>query len=109
MTALVAALVLAVGLSAYLIGAVDAAAPAVAAGSHPLPEATKKKTPKPTASPTPTPSSTPTPTTRSAADAEGERWVQLAVIAGGGLLGSVLVFFLLGWVLRRRPRRRPRR
>ncbi|PZQ50540.1 MAG: hypothetical protein DI570_25380, partial [Phenylobacterium zucineum] len=66
----------------------------------------KKKTPKakPTATPTPTPPSpTPSPT-RTAAEIEGDRWVQLALIAGGGLLAAVLVFFAIGALLRHRPR-----
>lgn len=74
--------------------------------AQPLPaESTKKKRKKKasaSATPTPMPSSTPTP--RSAADEEGDRWLMLAAIAGGGLLVAVLVFFALGALLRRRPR-----
>ncbi len=108
-TALVSTLVLVLGCGLVLAGGPILTAPAYAAGLHPAPEATKKKTtkakPKPT--PTPTPSTaTPAPTpTRSAVDIEGDRWVQLAVIAGGGLLAAVGVFFGIGALLRRKPRR----
>jgi len=77
---------------------------------HVLPEA-PKKTPKPKPSKTPSPSATPaasTPTARprTAAEEEGDRWVQIALVVGGGLLGCVIVFFGIGAVLRRRPRPR---
>jgi len=77
---------------------------------HVLPEA-PKKTPKAKPSKTPSPSATPsaaTPTARprSAAEEEGDRWVQIALVVGGGLLGCVIVFFGIGAVLRRRPRPR---
>ncbi|MCA0297336.1 MAG: hypothetical protein LCH96_18895 [Actinobacteria bacterium] len=94
-------LVLGLGLGGGVLVAPQAA---LAAGANPVPEATKKKTPKPTRSATPTP--TPTSTGRTPAQIEGDRWIQLAVIVGGGLIGSVLVFFLIGALLRRRPRRR---
>ncbi|HEY3340072.1 MAG TPA: hypothetical protein VGK18_16355 [Propionicimonas sp.] len=77
---------------------------------HALPAAPSKTTkpkPKPSATPTPSPSATATPRGRTAADEEGERWVQLALVAGGGLLGAVALFFGIGALLRRRPR--PRR
>jgi hypothetical protein len=48
-----------------------------------------------------------TPRGRTAADEEGERWVQLAFVAGGGLLGAVALFFCIGALLRRRPKPRP--
>ncbi len=97
-----AVLLLGLGLTPALVWS---AGPAYAAGAHPMPEATKqKKTPK--ATPSATPSAEPRPTTRSQAEIEGDRWVQLALVVGGGLLGCVLVFFLIGSLLRRRPRRR---
>ena len=79
---------------------------------HVLPAAPTKTTkpkPKPSVTPTPTPSPSATTTTRgrSAADEEGDRWVQLALVAGGGLLGAVALFFGIGALLRRRPK--PRR
>jgi hypothetical protein len=77
---------------------------------HVLPAAPAKTTkpkPKPSASPTATPSATVTPRGRTAADEEGERWVQLAFVAGGGLLGAVALFFCIGALLRRRPKPRP--
>ncbi len=76
---------------------------------HALPAAPSKTTkpkPKPSATPTPTPSASATTTARrrTAADEEGDRWVQLAMVAGGGLLGCVAVFFGIGALLRRRPK-----
>lgn len=109
--ACVASLVLAVTFGGFTPAAGGQFATAVAVEYHLVapvaPEApvapTKKKTPKPTATPSPTPASTtPTGRARSAADEDGDRWVQLAMIAGGGLLGSVLVFFGIGALLRRR-------
>jgi len=78
---------------------------------HVLPAAPAKTTkpkPKPSVTPTPTPppSATATSRRRTAADEEGERWVQLALVAGGGLLGAVILFFGIGALLRRRPRPR---
>jgi hypothetical protein len=71
------------------------------------PQKTSKAKPPKTASPTPTPVvATPTTRTRSAAEEEGDRWVQIALVAGGGLLGCVIVFFGIGALLRRRPRPR---
>jgi hypothetical protein len=106
-----AALVLALtfGLSASALPA--QAGPARGpAPQHVLPAAPAKTTkPKPTATPTPTPSPSSTATTRrrTAADEEGDRWVQLALVAGGGLLGAVILFFGVGALLRRRPKPRP--
>lgn len=79
---------------------------------HVLPAAPAKTTkpkPKPSATPTPTPTPSATATTRgrTAADEEGDRWVQLALVAGGGLLGAVILFFGIGALLRRRPKPRP--
>ena len=104
---LVAVVVFALCLGVPVIGAAAVATPAFAGGAQPVPEATKKKTPKPTVTPSKTiVPPTPVSTAKTAAELEGERWVQLAVIAGGGILGVVLVFFALGAFLRRRPRRR---
>ena len=90
--------------------AVDRPAAPVA-GTHPEPLATKKpkpkKTPKPSPSPSVSASPTPTPApTRRPVDEEGERWVQLAWVVGGGLLGSVLAFFAIGSLMRFTARRR---
>jgi hypothetical protein len=77
---------------------------------HVLPAAPAKTTkpkPKPSATPTPSPSATATARHRTAADEEGDRWVQLALVAGGGLLGAVALFFGIGALLRRRPKPRP--
>lgn len=105
---LVAALVLAVGVGVLASGPLATSQPAFAAGAHPAPEATKK-TPKPKKTPTPsvTPSSA-APTfgpTRRPVDDEGERWVQLALVGGGGLLAAVFAFFGIGALLRHRSRR----
>ena len=101
-----------VGLSSLVTPALAAAPAGVVA--LPQPEATKtkkaKKTKKPQATPTPTPIATPThtPTPRGRTDAEleGDRWVQVALVAGGGLLGSVLAFFGIGALMRSGRRRR---
>jgi hypothetical protein len=101
MTLLVAALVLVLGVGLIATGGPVPGQPAFAAG-QPLPEATKKKTPKAKPSATPT-VATPSPVaTRRPIDDEGERWVQLAVIGGGGLLACVLAFFGIGALLRHR-------
>lgn len=87
----------------------------------PAPQATKTptKTPKatsspqapdedddqPTASPTPSPSPSWTPRP----DPEGERWIQLAVVGGGSLLGAVVLFMVIGGLIRAVNRRRTRR
>lgn len=72
--------------------------PAVA---QPLPVA-------PLASPDPTPETTATPsparTPRGQADPEGDRLVQLALVVGIGLIGTVLLLFVVGAVVRRRYR-----
>ncbi|MGV8907741.1 MAG: hypothetical protein ACOH1Y_02070 [Propionicimonas sp.] len=71
------------------------------------PQKTSKPKPVKTQSPTATPAAaTPTAKPRSAAEEEGDRWVQIAMVAGGGLLGCVIVFFGIGALLRRRPRPR---
>ena len=85
----------------------DSGAVAVAVAERVLPAAPQKtsKPKPPKKTPTPTPAvATPAATPRSAAEVEGERWVQIAMIVGGGLLGCVVVFFTIGALLRRRPR-----
>lgn len=115
LVAMVAALVVALTLAGLpFSGAHAEPRPADFAGQRPMPEATKKKTPKATAKPTATPSVQPTATpvpmpTRRPVDEEGERWVRIAMIAGGGLLGIVLVFFGIGSLLRYTGRRRSAR
>lgn len=110
----VAALVIAISLTgAPASGASISVQAGPVAGLHPMPEATKstkkKKTPKPTVTtPSPEVTATPISTTRRPVDEEGERWVQLAWLVGGGLLGSVLVFFAVGSLLRLGARRRKR-
>ncbi len=71
-----------------------------------VPAAPEKKTPKPSATPTATPSPVQTVRQRTEAEIEGDRWVQIAWVAGGGLLGCVLVFFAIGALVRRKGRRR---
>jgi hypothetical protein len=82
------------------------------AAAAPLPEKTKKPKPKPSATPEPTPTTTATPTPSrvpTAADLEGDRWLQVAVLAGIGLLGTVLLLFVIGALVRFRRKRRARR
>ncbi len=67
-----------------------------------IPEATKK----PTAKASPSASPSPSPSVRRPVDEEGDRWVNLAVIAGSGLMGTVVAFLIAGALLRRRGRRR---
>lgn len=108
MVAGIVGLLLAMGLGlASPVVIARAEIPAVAPAQHVLPEA-PKKTPKakPKPTPTPTPVSTPTVRPRSAGEVEGDRWVQIATIAGGGMLGCVALFFVIGALLRRKPRRR---
>ena len=56
-----------------------------------------------TASPSPSPSRTPRP------DPEGDRWIQLAIVGGGSLLGAVTLFMVIGGLIRAVNRRRARR
>lgn len=110
---IVTALVLALTLTGAPASGASISRPAApVAGLHPMPEATKtpkpKKTPKATATPSPEVTATPISTTRRPVDEEGERWVQLAMLVGGGLLGAVLVFFAVGSLLRLGNRRRGR-
>ncbi len=112
LVACLAALVLALTLGLSASGQPANAYPArEPVPQHVLPAAPTKTTkpkPKPSVTPTPTPSPSASATTRrrTAADEEGERWVQLALVAGGGLLGAVILFFGIGALLRRRPRPR---
>lgn len=101
------ALVLALGIAGLAVEARAQPVPASAVGYHPLPEATKKKKATPSATATPRPSAVTT--TRRPVDIEGERWVQIAMLAGGGLLAAVLAFFTVGTVLRFSAKRRARR
>jgi hypothetical protein len=102
---LVATLALSLGL-AIAPGLAPASPSAWAGGVQPMPAATTKKPPKASATPSGTSSATPAPapTGKSAVEEEGDRWLQLAVVGGGGLLAAVLVFFGIGALLRRRPR-----
>ena len=103
---------LALALALALIGPAHLAVAdpgAVVVPQHVLPAAPSKTTkpkPKPSATPTPTPSASATSRRQSAAEEEGERWVQIAMVAGGALLGSMALFFGIGTLLRRRPRPR---
>ena len=94
-------------------------APAPVPQATKTPKATKKpkpsKTPKATTSPTTsaspeaslTPSPSPSPSRRP--DPEGDRWIQLAIVGGGSLLGAVVLFMVIGGLIRVVNRRRARR
>lgn len=69
---------------------------------RPLPRATDE----PSATPSADPSASPTPAGRRPVDEEGDRWVNLATIAGIGLIGTVVAFMITGALMRRRSRRR---
>ena len=77
----------------------------------PKPSKTPKASPTPTESPSaetsPTPSPSPSPSRRP--DPEGDRWVQLAIVGGGSLLGAVMLFMVIGGLIRVVNRRRNRR
>ena len=62
-------------------------------------------TPGPTVTATATATAKPTPRP----DPEGERWVQLAIVGGGGLLGAVVFFMIIGSLLRLKYRHQARR
>jgi len=109
--AMVAALALALAVTGFVTQAAVPTQLGASVALKPAPEATKTAKPKKTKTPkaTPTPSATETPSVsaaRRAADAEGDRWVQIAMVAGGGLLGSVLAFFGVGALMRAGRRRR---
>ena len=99
-----------VGLASLVTPALAAVPTGVAAMPQPEATKTKKAKKKPKATPTPTPVATatpsPSPRVRTAAELEGDRWVQIALVAGGGLLGSVLAFFGIGALMRSGRRRR---
>ncbi len=67
------------------------------------PSATASATPS--ASPTATATARPTPRP----DPEGDRWIQFAIIGGGGLLGAVVFFMIIGSLLRLKYRHQARR
>lgn len=75
------------------------------------PQATTSPTPTPEESTTATPTTPTTPTAQPGPrpDPEGDRWVQLAVVAGGSLLGAVFMFMVIGGIIRAVNRRRYRR
>jgi hypothetical protein len=103
------ALALSIGLGVPALQA--AADPGGVVAGRPLLPAAPQKTSKPKPAKTPSPTATPAAATpasrpRSTAEKEGDRWVQIAMVAGGGLLGCVIVFFGIGALLRRRPRSR---
>ena len=82
-----------------------------AAPAAPVPVATTSPSATPTdPSSSATPSATPRSTTRPSPrpDPEGDRWVELAVVGGGSLLGAVVMFMLIGGLIRWRNRRRYR-
>lgn len=79
---------------------------AAAAPAAPAPQATATPSATPSATASGSPSATPRPRPRP--DPEGDRWVELAVIGGGSLLGAVLMFMLIGGLIRWRNRRRYR-
>lgn len=87
--------------------AVPQAAAAPAAPVAPVPAATASPTATPTGQ---TPSGSPTRSSRATPrpDPEGDRWVELAVVGGGSLLGAVVMFMLIGGLIRWRNRRRYR-
>lgn len=84
----------------------------------PAPQATE--TPKATATPeetddeddeevTASPSPSPSPSRTPRPDPEGDRWIQLAIVGGGSLLGAVTLFMVIGGLIRAVNRRRARR
>lgn len=73
----------------------------------PVPAATTSPSATPSGqSPSGTPAATGRPTPRP--DPEGDRWIELAVVGGGSLLGAVVMFMLIGGLIRWRNRRRYR-
>jgi len=97
------------GLLLSLAGFVPALPPAAALPAAPaLPAATTSPSATPSGSAGPsTPVASPSPSPRP--DPEGDRWVQLAVVGGGGLLGAVVMFMVIGGIIRGVNRRRYRR
>lgn len=98
-----------IGLLAIALLGLTPAIPPATADDHAVPAApaVPMATESPSASPTPTPTSQYTPRAPRP-DPEGDRWVQLAVVGGGSLLGAVVAFMIIGGLLRWRTRRRYR-
>lgn len=94
-----------------LVLALIAAGPQAAA--EPAQPAAPQATTTPSGSPSPSQTGTSAPTPSSAPtrrpDPEGDRWVQLAVVGGGSLLGAVVMFMVIGGIIRAVNRRRYRR
>ncbi|MGB7961902.1 MAG: hypothetical protein WCF12_02930 [Propionicimonas sp.] len=100
MRLLLAAIACALALLVSLAGPLGSA-PALAQPFPAAPLASPDPTPaKTAATATPSPSGTP----RGQADPEGDRLVQLALVVGIGLIGTVLLLFVVGAVVRRRYR-----
>lgn len=93
--------------------------PAVAAPVPlaPVPQATETPTTSPAAEEssdedaeaTASPTATPSPSYTPQPDPEGDRWIQLAIVGGGSLLGAVVLFMVIGGLIRAVNRRRARR
>ncbi|MCA0250821.1 MAG: hypothetical protein LCH76_00740 [Actinobacteria bacterium] len=104
--------VLAIALMVVALTAASLPAAADPGPRAPAPLATESPAPQGTDSPAPDPeatSATPTqstPPTTPRPDPEGDRWVRLAIIGGGSLLGAVVLFMLIGGLIRLRNRRR---
>ena len=94
-------------LLAALTGLAVSLPDASAAPLAPAPAATTSPSATP---PDPNPSGTPAATPRPAPrpDPDGDRWIELAVVGGGSLLGAVVMFMLIGGLIRWRNRRRYR-
>ncbi len=100
MRLLMAALACALALLVSVAGPLGST-PAVA---QPLPVAPLAPPNPAPAKTTATPTQSPTMTPRGQADPEGDRLVQLALVVGIGLIGTVLLLFVVGAVVRRRYR-----
>lgn len=72
----------------------------------PVPAATTEPPEDADAEESVSPSASPSPATRRPVDDEGDLWVNLALIGGIGLIGTVVVLLIAGGILRRRSRRR---
>lgn len=85
--------------SGYVQGPISQPLPTLPAATTEPPE---DAVPEESVSPSPSPS----PATRRPVDDEGELWVNLALIGGIALIGTVVVLLIAGGILRRRSRRR---